>query len=309
MLTPSKAAAKIWALVSGLPPNLARERQFVVLQCYVDGSGTGNHDLFVMAGYVASAQAWANFSREWQQRLDMRPPLPYFKMSEMGWSPERIERASWFYRVIEEHVSLAISCVIPVQMFQRCMRAAPWPAGIDLSLVDNPYYVAFHAMVNGLAHEQTAWGIKKPVDFIFDEESIRKFDLDDWYRMKIAATPEARAVMGDPPIYRNDITTLPLQAADLYAWWVRKWALEGTADGVKNLRFSWTVQRPDLFRLHMPLCEEDMKDQIARMLSSEHLAIASMPNPSRMLRSIQKREAGIKMTLPDPSSPLNWRQS
>lgn len=68
-MTPAQAAAKMWALVSGFPPEKARTRHFIVLQCYVDGSGTGSPDLFVMAGYIAPAEKWAAFSREWQERL------------------------------------------------------------------------------------------------------------------------------------------------------------------------------------------------------------------------------------------------
>lgn len=305
-MTPAQAAEKIWALVSGFPPNKAQNRNFVVVQCYVDGSGTGDPGLFVMGGYIASAKAWAAFSGEWQERLNMRPQLPYFKMSEMAQSPERLERAGWFYRVIEDHVGAAISCVIPVQTLIKCVREAKWPPGMETYFLENPYYFAYYAMVTGVSHEQLGWGLNEPVDFIFDEEAIRKFPPEGWARMKLAATPDARRMMGDFPIYRNDQTTLPLQAADLWAWWVRKWAMEGETNGVRDLKFPWPVRHRNLLRFNMPFIEQDFRDMMERMVSAKTLAIATHPDPFATLRAVERREYGIKMTLPDPSSPLNW---
>jgi hypothetical protein len=48
----------IWALVSGLPLERARKRRLAMFQAFVDGSGTGAKDIFVLAGYVAPVEAW-----------------------------------------------------------------------------------------------------------------------------------------------------------------------------------------------------------------------------------------------------------
>jgi hypothetical protein len=162
-------------------------------------------------------------------------------------------------------------------------------------------------MVNGIAHEQAEWGMRDPVNLIFDQESVRKFPPGAWARMKLAATEEARAFMGVEPTYKNDKTCLPLQAADLWAWWVRKWTLDGDADGIKDLKFPWMVQRRDLFRYNMRFVEQDFRDMIARMLSRRTYMIASHPDPLGLLRFLDSRRA-LPMTLPDPSSPLNWRK-
>jgi hypothetical protein len=52
------------------------------LQAYVDASGKGDPHLLVIAGYIASADAWELFAAEWQKRLN-EAHLPYFKMNEM----------------------------------------------------------------------------------------------------------------------------------------------------------------------------------------------------------------------------------
>jgi hypothetical protein len=236
----------------------------------------------------------------------MRPPLPYFKMNEMAQSPERMQRAGWFYRVIEQHVSAAVSCVIHVPDLVKAVREMDWPKGLKVSHLENPYYMGFHAMVAGVAHEQTGWGMNQPVDFIFDEETIRQFPLDYWERMKLGASPEARRMMGDRPIFRNDRDTLPIQAADLWAWWIRKWAREGISDGIEYLKLPWPVQRPSLFRFHVQMREADFKDLFARMLRPDKLAIAVHPNPKSLLHLVELKDAGTMMTIPDPSS--GWGQ-
>ncbi len=68
-------------------------------KAHIDGSGTGSPDLLVLAGYIAPASEWIEFSKEWQSRLD-HARLARFKMNELAGS--RMEVAGWFYRAIEE---------------------------------------------------------------------------------------------------------------------------------------------------------------------------------------------------------------
>src|SRR4051812_12497106 len=92
----SLAEDRIWAQVSGLRPSRAPERLFLVLQAYIDDSTQG--DVFVLAGYLASAAEWAAFSREWEAMLPLASIQEdgryRFKMSEMASSPERMSRVS-----------------------------------------------------------------------------------------------------------------------------------------------------------------------------------------------------------------------
>lgn len=281
-MTPAQAAAKIWALVSGFPGERARKRQFLVVQCYVDASGKGDPDYLVIAGYIASAEAWAAFSEEWQERLDMRPSMPYFKMVDMAKSPERLERAGWFYRVIENHAVAAVSCVLSTSDLHRAVASTKWPSHLERwDMYNNPYYLGFKAIMYELAHEARTLGITEPIDFIFDEDSEKRYTLNMWDRLKLAGGPKIRPFLGDPPIYRNDQTTLPLQAADLYAWWVLKWEREGVYDGVQNLRFPWKARR-NLPRLNFRMKEDDFRDQFAMMLSPRTYATRMLQEPHKV---------------------------
>jgi len=64
--------------------------------------------------------------------------------------------------------------------------------------------------------------------------------------------------MGNTPTYRDDKTTLPLQAADLYAYWIRQWELDGIDDGVEKLKFPWKAER-NLPRLKINFNEADFR--------------------------------------------------
>ena len=56
----------------------ARNRGLLMLKAYVDASGSGDPQWFVMAGYVATSEEWAKFSEDWQKKLDLAR-LDYFK--------------------------------------------------------------------------------------------------------------------------------------------------------------------------------------------------------------------------------------
>lgn len=68
----TNAAERICALMSGFPGDTrGRLRELLMLQAYVDGSGTGDQNLYVIAGFIATSETWVEFSKEWQKRLDL----------------------------------------------------------------------------------------------------------------------------------------------------------------------------------------------------------------------------------------------
>jgi hypothetical protein len=216
----------------------------MALKAYIDGSGTGAPDPLVLAGYVAPAETWAAFSEEWQARLDMNPKLEYLKMNEMAQKPERRERTIWFYRVIEDFVSASVSCVVHTEALKRVLAETRlWQAipESDRGSLDNPYYFAFAAIISMMSRHSKEIGLSEPVDFIFDNESEKVQALAAWEHMKRQSLPSIRKLLGETPMYRDDRTTLPLQAADLLAWWIRKWTLEDEPRDVR--RFPWNTTR------------------------------------------------------------------
>ncbi|MCH7921879.1 MAG: DUF3800 domain-containing protein [Nitrospinae bacterium] len=256
----------IWAMVCGFPGDKGRLRQLLAFQAYIDDSGKGSGPVLVLAGYIATAEKWAAFSVEWKEMLSFIPASDAFKMSEMAQSEDRLEKSSWFYRIIENHVTAAVSCVIRVPDLVNAVRSIDWPPYIkNVSNLENPYYFAFQAIINVLAQYQEKMDIREPVDFIFDEQTEKVRILDAWDLLKASSSPEVRKLMGDTPIYRDDKKVLPLQAADLYAWWVRRWEIENDQDGVKDLKFPWAVKR-DIPRLDMRFSEDDLRAELSKGL-------------------------------------------
>jgi hypothetical protein len=67
----------------------------MVLQAFIDESYS-NDGTYVLAGYIASVEEWASFSREWQELLPYgtldKDDQFHFKMSEMAINEERMKR-------------------------------------------------------------------------------------------------------------------------------------------------------------------------------------------------------------------------
>jgi hypothetical protein len=189
-------------------------------------------------------------------------PKQYFKMKEMK---HDLERSGWFYSVIEKHVTAGVSCILSVSGLIKAVREFPWPSWLhNVKVLENPYYSAFKAITDKLAQHQTQLNLTEPVDFIFDNEAEKDQCIGMWDELRQNSREDIRLFMGDTPIYRDDKTTLPLQAADLYAYWVREWNLNGIRDGVEKLKFPWPVER-DVPRLHMTFGESDFIEEFKKV--------------------------------------------
>ncbi len=84
----------------------------VNFQAFFDDSRTTNGE-FVLAGHIATAEQWAEFTKEWALLLPLATKAKngryHFKMSEMA-SSDRMKHVQAFYRVIEKYVALSVSC-------------------------------------------------------------------------------------------------------------------------------------------------------------------------------------------------------
>lgn len=120
----SAAAQRILALVCGYPRERRLKQPIVILQANIDDSGKGQHPVFVLAGFVASAERWTAFANDWQTCLDANPPIAYFKMKEAAdrrdefhssrfpTDEHRNERLRAFMGIIDEHLPLGVACVV-----------------------------------------------------------------------------------------------------------------------------------------------------------------------------------------------------
>lgn len=241
-----------------------------MLLAYADAS-TEHDELFVLAGYIAPDDKWARFSDEWQAELD-RPPnkLAVFKMKDQAKRHHR--RAERFYRVIEKHVTMAVSVSVRIPELREVVDEARWPPQLgSVEQLKNPYFYAFQMMMSGFGDNQQSAGIREPVSFIFDDQTEREVIYRNWAGLKASLTGDAARLLGDDPVFKDDENVLPLQAADLWAWWVRHWATNGDRRPGSALNFPWKAER-DILRLGLDSTKDDIRTNLKPVLDRAWLA-------------------------------------
>lgn len=192
-----------------------------------------------MAGHIATAEAWSGFSAEWEGMLPFavldKNNKYHFKMTEMAKSNERMSRVGAFYRIIEKYVNVSISCrVDPKDVAAAKNRIYVPGRELKWGIFDNMYLLAFRALIDTFTINRSMFVDRIPedarVDFIFDNQAEKRIVLEAWDRYIEGRGETVRRLFGASPRFEDDKEFLPLQAADFWAWWVRKWANEGTAN-------------------------------------------------------------------------------
>ena len=184
----SAGADRVWSQFAGMRPSLLAGRHIMVLQAYIDDSVDDDSGVFVLAGYVSTAEKWAQFSAEWEAMLPRairnKTGKFRFKMSEMA------ERGRWddikaFHNIICRYAQLSVSTVInkyDVENVFRRLRCHAIVDGWQKVPVDiksfkigwgNPYYVSLRLLIDSfhisILNNPQNLGIKEPVDFYFDD--------------------------------------------------------------------------------------------------------------------------------------------
>ncbi len=205
------------------------KRGLLFLQAFIDDSGVGQPPMSVMGGFVAPAEKWADFAAEWQEILDMRPSIAYLKMNEAAahagqfwhWSDERRdERIALFFSLIEKYATVGITSAVPTEIYNAVFRKH---ISKEWKHLKHPYYMLFFGIVHSISIHFERIGHTDPIDFIFDSQPDQtKRIMEAWDYLRVAGDPKLRHLVANPPIFRDDRTTLPLQAADLHAWWMHR---------------------------------------------------------------------------------------
>lgn len=246
-------ALPILGLVSGFASHRRDARPLAMLQAYVDDSSTADGSVLVLGGLIAQAKNWAEFSQEWNEYLNLKPRISYFKMSEAaglsgefaGWVEDiRDERIKLLNAVILNHVSAAFSCVMPVKAYRKAFK--------DYRRKRTPFTFLLFTMISNMSKHQGDLGFSEPIDFIFDQSSDKKAILREWDEFQ-DGLKHRELLVGNAPIFRDDKSMLPIQAADLIAWWGRQRYLERLD--------------PSLGRRKIPYLEKD--DREITFISSE----------------------------------------
>jgi len=109
--------------------------------------------------------------------------------------------------------------------------------------IDNPYFICFYNLIIAILAFQRRYRLDTQIDFIFDVQGkLGQKTNELYYIVDKIAPKQARKYIGSPPIFKDDKEVLPLQAADLYAWLIRRHLFEN--------KIIIMPMRPELKALH-----------------------------------------------------------
>jgi len=205
-----------------------------MLKAFIDDSGSGGDSpWYVLAGYVGTMEAWDAFEGSWREVLDGSPKLEYFKASEAeslrsdgqwaGVSKDaRNRRIDRFINVIGKFANRAFHVRVMQTDYNEVIKPyipEKW---------DNAYFFLFIGFMAAATSVEKYAGIGQPIEFVFDlscEKRIQKPSLRLYGQC--ADLPQFGGRVHNI-YYEDEKKSLPIQAADLLAWQIRRrFSVEG----------------------------------------------------------------------------------
>jgi hypothetical protein len=247
----SQQAARnsVRSLLCGIPSRARKRRFIVMLKLFADDSGsdTNRDGMFVLYGYIMEELRWEDFAERWDARLK-RPdfvPLPYCRMAnaEEGDGPFagidrpfRQRKVKDLAEVISECRPTAIGCKMTWKNYNEILK------GKVPQMLDNAYAVLFFQVLRGITELQLKFNREipdelkaqiekeygaqigiKPVDFVFDDQGPAGLQCLQWWGALKERVPEPHiTVISNTPQFKDDRDVVPLQAADMLAWHIRR---------------------------------------------------------------------------------------
>lgn len=194
----------------------------------------------MMAGFIGRAQDWVRFSGRWKDTLASAPSVSRLKMNNAAKCKgefntfskgARDKKVRQLVRVLDQYEFTAISCIVDTTGFEE--HLAPIQPRPTKTLYTNTFY----AIMRAACLEILDQGVRNErVEIFFDENSqcgttaIRMYPA---FRMGV--TRRERLLLPTVPSFGNDDGLMPLQAADLLAWLLRR-----SASGLPHT-FDWIV--------------------------------------------------------------------
>jgi hypothetical protein len=253
--------------MAGIPEKKRRGWWMLMLQAYLDGSQHDNPPIYVLAGYLAPADQWAAFSNRWQEILDLSPSIPYFRMTEIRHRlrDKADERIALCREAIEDFIPGGFSIGLRPDAIRRI-----W--GPKDKFASHPIYCAFSILIPMIALqlEKFGWSPLERIELYLDDEKSEKGRI--WRAWDYAReharveSPALKDLLSHVPNFRNDKELLPLQAADLHAWWIRKRYLEKIT-GAPETPFPGTTKN-NVQYMRVEVTEDQLRQRYFREIIS-----------------------------------------
>ena len=171
------------------------------------------------------AERWALFSDAWAEELRASPSIDYLKMAEA--QNLRDQFRNWDADVRNTKAA-PHQCNPKLQAYflpvfdkpgrVQSARQSQFSKAVGQATFRLRFWGDLHACK--LLHST---GARVPIDFVFDEQEGVSADVNLFFdEMVKPLSPEARQLINGKPIFRDDKVFLPLQAADMLAWHLRR---------------------------------------------------------------------------------------
>lgn len=162
------------------------------------------------------------------------------------------------YKAIERLPIFGLSCAIPIYALSKVVKEL----GVD-PYWNNPYYLAWRAVITMSLEASRVLGLIDPIEFIFDEQSDKIQVIKAWDDFYASCPILYKKRIKGSPSFRDDEDILPLQAADLIAWWARRQYVMGPLQMKDLFPVEWTGgKEPNLLATHLP--EEAIRTQFLK---------------------------------------------
>ncbi len=179
-----------------------------------------------LAGYIGSAEMWIEFAKKWDRELKNDPPIEYLKMSEAnrlggqfrGWSAEaRDAKIARLSALIRQHIPYSFQYSLSLIHVDAAFKPHA-PRGIG-----NAHFLLNFAVTSGISQYLIRNRLEDQIEYIFDDQLGVSSDVAISFDIMKDNLPIAaqNAIIGRP-LFKSDKDALPLQAADLLAWHVRR---------------------------------------------------------------------------------------
>lgn len=197
---------------------------------YFDASGKEkDHEYFVVAGFVASADAWIEFSNQWKKRLAYEG-IQYFRGSDAqsregdflnawacltddDWHARRSQLWNDLIDIIKPYVRQKFACGVPIKVYQEKLSEEfrqEWRM--------NAYVMCGMACAERARLWAMQEGITDPLVYIFDQDDVGWGMLKEQFALKDFPEPLPGNSRDIPRRGILHPAMLPLQAADFLAY-------------------------------------------------------------------------------------------
>jgi len=276
----------------------------------------------VFAGLLTTAENWMAFSDDWRTVLSREPKVWRFKMSEAANRTdafghfsvvERNQKLHELAEVVRRYSPIVIYISIDVASYARTIES------LTEQPLNEPYFYLFFATIWRIAADLANRGLRERFEIIFDDHSILASRVKLWYPFfrdyldRLARedpdplTVGGKEIMPLDPVFRTDDEFMPLQAADLFAWLLRK-EMMGGADEWGWLRdelppVSWPLNLDEKFL--QETIESLGRPSVPSPITDEQYAsLLGLNNPINHLPPVLRRRAvAASRARKSPSAP------